>query len=166
MKQTQNRIITTPPKMSADEKKARSSTPAPEMKEEEYMSESTETSESESEYSSEEEEEEEVLFKFSLSYTNSRKIKNSGHWSSNFCIDVTSECARLGADIRKKSGTIRIRSKKYTLKFSCDEDDGDSLIQDAFDEISNVQEGSDEAKSMAILLCDEGEPPEPAAAQK
>tara|TARA_B100000768_G_scaffold178556_1_gene194542 strand:- start:55 stop:510 length:456 start_codon:yes stop_codon:yes gene_type:complete len=150
----------------SDEKKQRSTTAAPEKQEaEEYMSESTDTSESESEYSSEEEEEEEVLFKFSLSYTNSRKIKNSGHWSSNFCIDVTSECARLGADIRKKSGTIRIRSKRYTLKFSCDEDDGDSVIQDAFDEISNVQEGSDEAKSMAILLCDEGEP-EPAAAQK
>ena len=140
--------------MSEEKKKTTSSKEPKSDDDAEYMSDSTETSESESEYSSEDEEEEEVLFDFSLSYSSNRKKIDSGQWSSNFCIDVTSECARRGADIRKKNGSIRIKGARYTIRFSCDGDDGDTLIQEAFDEISNVQEGSDEARSMAFLLCD------------
>ncbi len=121
--------------------------------EDEYMSDaSTATSASEEESDYSESEDDEILFDFSLSLSNSRRILKKGDCVNAFAIDVISEAAKLGAEIKKKSDSIRIVGNKFTLKFSCSEEDGEELIGEAFDEISADSEASDEAKLLAFVL--------------
>jgi len=144
--------------MSAPMKPARQTTTEEEVKktrrdEDEYMSDaSTATSASEEESDYSESEDDEILFDFSLSLSNSRRILKKGDCVNAFAIDVISEAAKLGAEIKKKSDSIRIVGNKFTLKFSCSEEDGEELIGEAFDEISADSEASDEAKLLAFVL--------------
>ena len=145
--------------MSAPMKPARQTTTEEEVKktrrdEDEYMSDAstaTSASEEESDYS-ESEGDDEILFDFSLSLSNSRRILKKGDCVNAFAIDVISEAAKLGAEIKKKADSIRIVGNKFTLKFSCSEEDGEELIGEAFDEISADSEASDEAKLLAFVL--------------
>lgn len=123
--------------------------------EDEYMSDAstaTSASEAESDYSESEDEDEEILFDFSLSLSNNRRILKKGDCVNAFAIDVISEAAKLGAEIKKKSDSIRVVGSKFTLKFSCGDEDGEELIGEAFDEISADSEASDEAKLLAFVL--------------
>ena len=137
----------TRPVVSEEEKRARTA-------EDEYMSDaSTETSASEegSEYS-ESDEEEDIIFNFSLSHSSSRRILKKGDCVNNFAIDVIAEAAKLGAEIRKKNDSIRVVGKKYTLKFTCEEEDGSDLIAEAFEEITGTNDASDEAALLAFFV--------------
>lgn len=123
--------------------------------EDEYMSEaSTETSESEAEsdYSESEEDDDEVLFDFSLSLNEGRRILRTGDCVNHFAVDVISEAAKLGCTIRRKQNSIRITGANLTLKFACEGEDGVDIIDEAFEDIASVTSASDEAKLLAFLL--------------
>ena len=123
--------------------------------EDEYMSEaSTETSESEeeSDYSDSDEDEDEILFDFSLSLNEGRRILRTGDCVNHFAVDVISEAAKLGCTLRRKQNSIRITGANLTLKFACDGEDGVDIIDEAFEDIASVTDASDEAKLLAFLL--------------
>ena len=122
--------------------------------EDEYMSDaSTETSESEQESDySESEDDEDVLFDFSLSLNEGRRILRTGDCVNHFAVDVISEAAKLGCTLRRKQNSIRITGANLTLKFACGGDDGVDIIDEAFEDIASVTDASDEAKLLAFLL--------------
>ena len=123
--------------------------------EDEYMSDaSTETSESEqeSDYSESDDDDEEVLFDFSLSLNEGRRILRTGDCVNHFAVDVISEAAKLGCTLRRKQNSIRITGANLTLKFACGGDDGVDIIDEAFEDIASVTDASDEAKLLAFLL--------------
>ncbi len=124
--------------------------------EDEYMSEaSTETSESEeSDYSDsdEDDDDDEILFDFSLSLNEGRRILRTGDCVNHFAVDVISEAAKLGCTLRRKQNSIRITGANLTLKFACDGEDGVDIIDEAFEDIASVTDASDEAKLLAFLL--------------
>lgn len=125
-----------------------------ESSEEESESESSEGSgsESESEDSYSESSDEDPLFDYVLtSSANSKKVLESGDFTSTFAIDVAVHAAKLGAEIRKKSDSLRIVGDHLTLKMTSQ--DGDSeLITSAFEEIGSPDAVSSEAKLLALLL--------------
>ena len=122
--------------------------------EDEYMSDaSTETSESEQESDySESDDDDEVLFDFSLSLNEGRRILRTGDCVNHFAVDVISEAAKLGCTLRRKQNSIRITGANLTLKFACGGDDGVDIIDEAFEDIASVTDASDEAKLLAFLL--------------
>tara|TARA_B100000767_G_scaffold190518_1_gene177816 strand:+ start:23445 stop:23927 length:483 start_codon:yes stop_codon:yes gene_type:complete len=122
--------------------------------EDEYMSDaSTETSDSEQESDySESEDDEDVLFDFSLSINEGRRILRTGDCVNHFAVDVISEAAKLGCTLRRKQNSIRITGANLTLKFACGGDDGVDIIDEAFEDIASVTDASDEAKLLAFLL--------------
>ena len=123
--------------------------------EDEYMSDaSTETSESEqeSDYSESDDDDDEVLFDFSLSLNEGRRILRTGDCVNHFAVDVISEAAKLGCTLRRKQNSIRITGANLTLKFACGGDDGVDIIDEAFEDIASVTDASDEAKLLAFLL--------------
>lgn len=107
-------------------------------------------SESESEYDSDESEDE-ILFDFFLTKTGEKKILNKGDITSTFATDVAVHAAKLGAEIRKKSDSLRIVGPKYTLKLCAQSEESDDIAQ-AFEQISAPLDVSDEAKLMAYFL--------------
>ena len=113
-------------------------------------SEGSEESESEDSYS--ESSEEDPLFDYVLvSSANSKKVLESGDFTSTFAIDVAVHAAKLGAEIRKKSDSLRIVGDHLTLKMTSQ--DGDSeMITSAFEEIGSPDAVSSEAKLLALLL--------------
>ncbi len=111
---------------------------------------SEESEESESE-SSESESSDEPLFDFCLTLNDSKKVLVKDDCAYTFAIDVAVSAAKMGAEIRKKTESLRIVGKKYCLKLTPTEEDTD-LITTAFEAIGSPQEASGEAQLLAYLL--------------
>ena len=123
----------------------------------EYDEDASVSVESEEEYSTSDEsedEEEDQLFDFILTQTGQRKILVRGDITATFAIDVCVAAAKLGAEIRKKTESLRVVGKRFALKMTPQNGDEDVLSQ-AFEEIGNPSEVSAEANLLAYLLASE-----------